>query len=309
MHRLFGSAILKTMETHQRFLKPEVLAKLAGLDVKARLVVEGFLAGLHKSPYHGFSVEFAEYRQYIPGDELKRVDWKVYARSDRYYVKEFEEETNLRAWILLDASSSMGYKSDGLPKLEYACYLAASLAYLLLKQQDAVGLVLFDQAIRTYIPPRATTTHLTTILQHLDRAKPGGKTDVSATFHELAEKIKRRGLIIVLSDLMDEPDKVLQGLKHFRHRKHEVLAFHILDPAELELPLGSDAVFKDMETGEELPTSPGDIRESYQRLVKGWTEHYRKECRDHLIDYVSLSTSTPFDKALLAYLSKRQRVR
>ena len=192
----------------RRFLKPEVLAKLQGLDVKARLVVEGFLTGLHKSPYHGFSVEFAEYRQYMPGDEPKRVDWKVFARSDRYYVKEFEEETNLRAWILLDASSSMGYHSDGIPKLEYASYLAASLAYLLLKQQDAVGLVLFDQAIRTYIPPRAMTSHLTTILQHLSKTKPGGKTDVSATFHELAEKIKRRGLIIVLSDLMDDPDKV-----------------------------------------------------------------------------------------------------
>lgn len=292
----------------QRFLKPEALAKLSGLDVKARLVVEGFLTGLHKSPYHGFSVEFAEYRQYMPGDEPKRVDWKAFARSDRYYVKEFEEETNLRAWILLDASSSMGYKSDGISKLEYASYLAASLTYLLLKQQDAVGLVLFDQAIRTYIPPRATTSHLTTILQHLDKARPGGRTDVSATFHELAEKIKRRGLIIVLSDLMDDPDKVLLGLKHFRHRKHEVLAFHVLDPAEQELSLPHDAVFKDMETGEELPASPAEIRASYQRLVSAWTERYRKECRDHLIDYVSLSTSTPFDQALLAYLSKRQKV-
>jgi len=187
--------------SYRRFLKPDVVSKLSGMEIKARLVVEGFIAGLHRSPYHGFSVEFAEHRQYMPGDPLRNIDWKVYAKTDRYFVKEFEEETNLKAYILLDTSGSMGYASNGIPKLEYSSYLAASLGYLMLKQRDSVGLVVFDSTIRKYIPPKSTMTHLHNLLKELDKLEASQTTDVSSALHEMAERIKRRGLIIVISDL------------------------------------------------------------------------------------------------------------
>lgn len=297
------------MESYRRFLLPDVVSRLGSLDLKARLVVEGFLTGLHRSPYHGFSVEFAEHRQYMPGDELKRIDWNVYARSDKFFIKEFEEETNLKAYILLDSSRSMGYHSNGMQKIEYTSYLAASLSYLLLKQQDAVGLVIFDDKIRTYIPPRSIKTHLNVILKSLDGIDVGEKTNLSATFHELAEKIKRRGLIIVLSDLFDEIQSVLGGLKHFRHKKHEVLVFHILDHAEMEFPFQEETVFRDMETGEILQISPTEIRNEYREHIEIFSKTYKRECNEHHIDYILLNTKTPFDKALFAYLSKRKKIR
>ncbi|MEW6686736.1 MAG: DUF58 domain-containing protein [Candidatus Edwardsbacteria bacterium] len=296
------------MDSYRRFLKPEIVARLSGIDIKARLVVEGFLAGLHRSPYHGFSVEFAEYRQYMPGDEVRRIDWKVYGRTDRYYVKEFEEETNLKAYILLDASGSMGYHSNGISKTEYASYLAASLIYLLIKQQDAAGLLVFDEKIRTFVPPRSIKIHLNTLLRELDLIKPGGETNLSVVFHELAERIKRRGLIIVISDLFDEPQKILLGLKHFRHKKHEVIVFHLLDEAETKFPFTEEVTFRDMETGEELTVQGAEIRDEYQKKLQERMKYYKSECREHLIDYFPLTTSTPFDKALLAYLGKRSRI-
>jgi len=310
------------MNSGRRFLKPEVLTRLKGIDLKARLIVEGFLTGLHRSPFRGFSVEFAEHRPYIPGDETRRIDWKVYGKTDRFYVKEFEEETNLKAYLLLDASGSMAYKTNlklgeipgesgiqGIDKLEYGSLLAASLAFLLLKQQDSVGLVVFDEKIRRYIPPRSRGTHLNTVLRELEMIRPGGETRLSQTFHELAERIKRRGLIIVLSDLFDDPEEVLMGLKHFRHKKHEVVVFHILDPAEREFPFEGSYIFKDLETGEELPVEPEELKNVYQERFKSFIENYKRECRRNLIDYLTLDTSTPFDVALTSYLSKRKRLR
>lgn len=276
--------------------------------MKARLVVEGFIAGLHRSPYHGFSVEFAEHRQYMPGDPLRNIDWKVYGKTDRYFVKEFEEETNLKAYLLLDISGSMGYSSNGINKLEYGSYLCAALSYLMLKQRDSVGLVIFDQKIKKYIPPKSTLSHLHNILRELDKLSPSEPTNISSTLHQMAEKIKRRGLIILLSDLFDQPEEIISGLKHFRHKKHEVIVFHILDPKEQSFAFENEAVFKDLETNEEIMTSPWQIRKEYQERLKELLNRYTLECRESMIDYVLLDTSVPFDRALFSYLNKRQRL-
>ena len=296
------------MEDYRRFLKPEVISKLSGIEIKARLVVEGFIAGLHRSPYHGFSVEFAEHRQYMPGDPLRNIDWKVYGKTDRYFVKEFEEETNLKAYLLLDISGSMGYSSNGINKLEYGSYLCAALSYLMLKQRDSVGLVIFDRSIKKYIPPKSTLTHLHNLLKELDKLEPSETTDISSTLHQMAERIKRRGLIILLSDLFDHPGEIISGLKHFRHKKHEVIVFHILDPKEKSFAFEKEAVFKDLETKEEIMTSPWQIRREYGDKLNELLSRYTLECRESMIDYVRLDTSVPFDKALFSYLNKRQKL-
>ena len=293
---------------YKKYLNPEVVSKLANMNLRARLVVEGFITGLHRSPYHGFSVEFAEHRQYMPGDEIKHIDWKVYGRTDRYYVKQFEEETNLKAYLLVDASGSMGYSSHGVTKLQYATYLAAALAYLMLKQRDSVGLVTFDEKIRTFAPPRSVTSYLPQILRQLEKTKSRKKTNVANTFHELAERIKRRGLVIIFSDLFDNPEKVLAGLKHFRHKKHEVIVFQILDPLERSFNFRRDSVFKDMETGEEMNTQPWHIRADYRALMQKFLDTYRSHCREHRIDYVLMDTTEDFDRALVEYLLKRKRI-
>jgi len=292
------------------FLDPRVISRLSRLDLAARLVVEGFKSGLHKSPYHGFSVEFAEHRQYMPGDPIKNIDWKVYAKSDRYYVKEFEEETNLRAYILLDTSRSMAYRSEGTPmsKAGYGVHLAAALSYLMLGQQDAVGLLRFSDKIDSYVAPRSARSHLKTLLTELSAATPGAGTDVSACLHHLAERMSKRGLVILISDLMDSPESTMAGLKHFRHRKHEVIVFHLLDRAEIEFPFEKEGAFVDLESGEEIETQPWEIGAEYRRRVSEWTTSYKKQCGEHKIDYVLCNTSTPFDVALLRYLEKRQRL-
>lgn len=293
---------------YRHFLKPEVLSRLSRLDLVARLVVEGFITGLHRSPYHGFSVEFSEYRPYITGDPLRHIDWKVLGRTDRYYVKQFEEETNLRATILLDSSASMGYTSGTMTKLEYAKYLAAALAYLMLIQRDAVGLVTFDQNIRSYMPPRSVRSYLHVLLQEMEALESKGETRVANTFHDLAERIKRRGLIIILSDLLDDPDEVITALKHFRHRKHEVIVFHIIDPMEKSFEFKRDAVFIDMETGERIQTQPWHIRNEYGSRVAQFLERYKRECRQNRIDYVSIDTTEPYDTSLFEFLAKRKRM-
>lgn len=293
---------------YRKYLRPEVVSRLSRLDLVARLVVEGFITGLHRSPYHGFSVEFSEYRPYMPGDPIRNIDWKVWGRTDRYYVKQFEEETNLRAYLLLDASGSMGYTSGRLTKLRYATYLTASLSYLMLLQRDAVGLVTFDKKIRSYLPPRSVFSTLHILLTKLDRLKSGGETRLSNTFHDLAERIKRRGLIIILSDLLDDPEEVLASLKHFRHRKHEVIVFHILDPMERTFNFKKDALFIDMETGEKIQTQPWHIRSEYRKKVNNFLYRYKRECREHRIDYVAAETSQPFDIALFNYLAKRKKI-
>jgi uncharacterized protein (DUF58 family) len=296
------------MDSYRRFLLPEVVGKLRRIDLKARLVVEGFLTGLHRSPFKGFSVEFAEHRQYMPGDELKRIDWKVYAKTDRFYIREYQEETNLRAYLLLDTSGSMGYSSNKISKLEYASYLAASLAYLLLKQKDSVGLVQFATKIEKYIPPRQTGAHLSVLLHTLDKIKPGGETDLAQTFHQLAERIRRRGLVIILSDLFDAKERVLKALRHFRHRKHEVLVFHILDRNELDFAFSSPLVLKDLETKSELTVDPRVIKKDYQLALDEFFADFRRRCRESRIDYHLITTDMPFDRALFSYLEKRKRL-
>jgi uncharacterized protein (DUF58 family) len=294
----------------RQFLDPAVIARLAHLDVRARLVVEGFIAGMHRSPFHGFSVEFAEHRPYMPGDPLKNLDWKVWARSDRYLVKQYTEETNLRCHLLVDLSGSMGFRSPRavMTKLEYAQSLAAALAYLMLHQQDAVGVMLFADRPLRYIPPRAMRSHLDIVLKTLGGVVPEGRTRLGPALHELAERIKRRGLIVLCSDLMDRPTEVLSGLQHFRHRRHEVIVFHILDPNEVEFPYTDTATFVDMESGERITTEPWEIARRYRQRLTAWTELYKRNCRERRIDYVQLDTRTPFDRALLAYLEKRARL-
>ena len=295
-------------QDYRQFLKPEIVSKLANMSLVARLVVEGFITGLHRSPYHGFSVEFAEHRQYMPGDEIKHVDWKVYAKTDRFYVKQFEEETNLKSYLLVDASASMAFQSHAVNKLQYATYLAAGLAYLMLKQRDSVGLITFDEKIRAFLPPRSVNPYLSVILQELQKTQCRAKTNVAATFHQLAERMHRRGLVIIFSDLFDDPDRVLSGLKHFRHKKHEVIVFHILDPFEINFDFRQDAIFKDLETGEKLPTQPWHIRGEYRRLMAQFIEKYKRQCREQRIDYVLVDTRQDFDRALIHYLLKRKRI-
>jgi len=221
-------------DDYRRFLQPQVVSRLSSMELRARLVVEGFITGLHRSPYHGFSVEFAEHRPYMPGDEIRHIDWKLYGKTDRYYIKQYEEETNLKAYLVVDTSKSMAFASSGMvPKLEYASCLAASLAYMMIKQQDAVGLALFDEALTSYIPPHATRGYMRQLLIQLQHAQPSGRTGAARALHQVAERIRRRGLVVVISDLLDRQEEVMTALRHFRHKKNEVIVMHVLDPIEL----------------------------------------------------------------------------
>jgi len=296
-------------EDYRKYLEPHVVSKLSNMELRARLIVEGFIAGLHRSPYHGFSVEFAEHRQYMPGDEIKHVDWKVYARTDRFYIKQYEEETNLKAYIVLDTSRSMGYASAGrLTKLEYASYLAASLSFMMIKQQDAVGLALFDERVHTFLPPHATKGYLRQILIRLQQAVPSGVTGAGRSLHQVADRIRRRGLVIVISDFLDNPDQVISALRHFRHKKNEVIVMQVLDPLERSFEFGTDAVFKDIETAEKLTTRPYQIQRAYRGAMQRFLDRYKRECLENYVDYVLIDTSVPFDVALFEYLSKRERI-
>ena len=302
----------KTLERTDktRFLDPEVLATVAGMELRARLAVEGFISGLHKSPYQGFSVEFAEHRQYTPGDELRHIDWRVFGKSDRFYVKLYEEDTNLKCYLLLDASGSMGYGSNNVSKLWYASNLAAALTQLMLQQLDSVCLLLFDEEIRRYIPPRSSPRHRKYIFEELEKAKPGKRTQVSHIFHDFAERIRRRGLIIVLSDLFDDPDAVLTSLQHFRHKKHEVIVFHLLDPYELTFPFERLTLFRDLE-GQLGPimTEPHALKRKYLEKLDEFRTKLKRGCRESAIDYFEIDTSEDFGRALTRYLATRQRRR
>jgi uncharacterized protein (DUF58 family) len=291
-----------------RFLDPAVIARLGTMELKARTVVEGFLSGLHRSPYKGFSVEFAEYRQYLPGDDLSTLDWKVYARSDRHYVKKFEEETNVECHILIDVSASMGYRGTApMSKLEYGSVLAASLAFLMNKQRDATGLVAFDDRIAFRMPAGARPGHLHALLLALERLQPGSRSALARPLHQLAEALTRRGLVVLISDLLDEPDAAIKGLRHLRSRGTDVVVFQVLDPNELTFPFTGASRFKDLESDEEITTEPSAIRSAYLRELAGMTLRYDRELRGHGIDYVQLDTSQPLDFALLAYLAARSK--
>jgi len=294
------------------FLRPETVSRLANMEIRARLIVEGFIAGLHRSPYHGFSVEFAEYRQYNAGESARNIDWKIYAKTDRYYLKVFEDETNLRGTLLLDRSASMDFTGDpsgeGVTKLRYGAMLCAALSYLMIKQRDAAGLALFDDRLGEVIPHRSARRHLFRLLSTLENVTPGGRTGISRALHDMAERIHRRGLVVLVSDLLDEPEEVISGLKHFRHRGHELVVFHLLDPLELTLDYGGEVTFVDRETGDKLRAQPWFVRRDYRRSVAGWTSYLEKRCVENAIDYNLVTTSTPFDLALVSYLGKRSRM-
>jgi uncharacterized protein (DUF58 family) len=291
----------------RQFLDPAVVARLGTLELKARTVVEGFLSGLHRSPFKGFSVEFAEYRQYLPGDDLSTIDWKVYARSDRHYVKKFEEETNLNCHVMLDISGSMGYGSRGITKYQYGQCLAASLAYLMNRQRDATGLAAFDERIVTMLPASARPGHLNAMLVTLDRLQLGTETDVSKPLHQLADSLSKRGMVVLISDLLDDPERVIRGLKHFRFRGTDVIVFHLLDPDELAFPFERATRFEDMETRDEVLAVPVVVREHYLKAIGELIERYKRELGAAGIDYQLLTTDQPLELALLAYLSTRGR--
>lgn len=297
------------MNDYRKYLDPRTVAKVGNLELIARLVVEGFITGLHRSPYHGFSVEFAEHRAYRPGDEIKYLDWKVFARTGKFYVKEFQEETNLRCTIAIDASRSMAYASKGnLSKYDYSAYLAAALSLLMIQQRDAIGLVLYDKAIRTFLPPNSKPSYMRQILKTLEQNSPENETGTADALNLLAEKIRRRGLVIVFSDFFDNPVEILNALKHFRHKKHEVIVFHVLDPRERDFKIGSSANFVDMETGETMLTNPYQIQIAYQNAVNDYINYLKKECLNHQIDYNLIDTSTSYDQALSSYLVKRKKM-
>jgi len=285
-----------------------MVAMLDSISMKAKMVVEGYIIGQHRSPYHGFSVEFAEHRSYESGDEVRHIDWKLYGKTNRLYVKRYEEETNLRAHLILDTSKSMTYTSGGVSKLEYGSYLLAALSYLMISQQDAAGVVLFDESIRSFVPPKSTPSHLNTLLNVLDVKSPGVDTKIEPVLHEMAERIKKRGLVIIISDLFDEPKNIMNGLKHFRHSKQEVILFHILDRNELEFDFNTRTKFIDMESGEEITTDPWHVQNDYKNLIKGLQDYYKSQCRLNLIDYVPLFTDDSLDKGLSEYFNKRQRL-
>lgn len=304
-----------------RYLDPEVISQLDSMELRARLIVEGFITGMHKSPYHGFSVEFAEHRPYNPGDELRHVDWKVFAKTDRHYVKQYEEETNLRHYVVLDTSASMRYRhAAGLSKLEYGAYLAAGLHYLMVRQRDATGLVAFDERVHTLLPPKSTHGYLRNLLAKLEElvqtAPPKGaaqRTSAAAALHEVAERIARRSLVVVVTDLFENVaahDDLLKALQHLRYRGHEVLVFHVLE-SETERAFRFPDVpmlFRDVETGEEITLQPAQLREHYEEAVKAFAERFRRRCREYNVDFVELDTAQPYDRALMAYLNKRRQL-
>jgi uncharacterized protein (DUF58 family) len=295
---------------------PSSLAKYGRLSMMARNVVEGFLTGVHKSPYKGFSVEFAEHRQYYPGDEIRHIDWRVLGKTDRYYIKEYEEETNLKAYLLVDASGSMAYQSRERQvaqrpeigtKFQYAQFVAASLAYLMLHQLDAVGLVTHDNKIRTMLPPRASSKHLMHILQTLEETQPGGETSMAPLWHELAGKLRRRGMIVILSDCFDQLAPLMRALQHFRHSRHEVILFHILAPEEIEFPFRKWTQFRNLETpGHRLLVDPQRLRKEYLENFNNFCTQLRRQAGQMQIDYHQMRTDEPVEKALGIYLTKRQ---
>ena len=292
-----------------RFLDPDTLRRLQHLSIRSRARVEGTMAGSHRSPYKGLSTEFADHRQYVKGDDLRHLDWRVYARSERYYIKRYEENTNMKVYILVDCSASMAYASEGLTKYEYACRLAAGLAYVTVKQADSAGMVLFGERIEDYFPPRSSLTHLRAMLDALSQCKPEKGTNTSVALHGMAELIKRRGLIIIVSDLLDDPEAVVKGLAHFKQKRHDVVVLHVLDNDELNFPFEKVATFRDMETAERVRVAPKDLKDDYSAELEAFINQYKRACFENDIDYVTINTQTPHATLLSAYLTRREKVR
>jgi len=296
------------MSTAEKYLRPEVIRQVGRLDLRAKFIVEGFLAGLHASPFHGFSVEFSEHRKYVPGDDLKDLDWNVYAKTDKYYIKKFQAETNVTGYLVMDLSASMAwtYRQE-LTKFEYGICLAAALGYLMIHQQDPVGLITFAEKIQTSLPPRSKRTQLGAILAVLANLKPAGKTNIPGALHQLASMIRSKSLIMLFSDLLTEPAPVLESLHHLRHRGNEVILFHILDEAEVHFPFDGVIEFEDVEDDARLTLDARGMRPDYLRSLSEFQDFYCEECSRANIDYVPMDTSVGFDKALMEYLLQRQK--
>lgn len=297
------------MPDSKPYLSPEVLAKITPLGLRAQRVVEGTISGLHRSPLHGVSVEFADYREYSPGDDLKRLDWRAYARSNRYFIKQYEEESNLRCTLLVDASASMKYagRSSTMSKFDYAATTAASLAHLLVRQRDAVGLALVDNQQRAWLRPAATQANLTKIVDTLTAARPDRETELGAAMSSVAGQIAGRGLVIVLSDLLTDLDAFYTALGRLRHGGHEILVFQVLDADEIELPFGDSVLFKDIEGTDQLFAEPWAFRKQYKAAMQDFTNDVARRCRLANIDHLLLTTDAPLDTALSHYLHRRQR--
>jgi uncharacterized protein (DUF58 family) len=290
-----------------RFLEPRVLASISNLELRAKTAVEGFLSGLHKSPHRGFSVEFTDYRHYQPGDDIRHVDWKIYARSGEYFIKQYRDETNVRCHIMLDCSASMGYGSDAMTKLEYGRTLASALSYFMFNQKDAVGLTVFDDKVRNYLPSRYRRGHLMQILRTLAQVNPGQGTQLARPISDLAFGLNRKGMTIVISDLLDEETAVVKGLQHLRFKGNDVIVFHIMDDAELTFPFDRISEFEDLESHETVAIVPQSMREIYLEELERFCGFYRQQCRASGIDYHLLNTAEPLDIALSAYLSRRAK--
>lgn len=295
------------MTTAESYLKPEVIRQISRLDLRAQFVVKGFLQGLHASPYHGFSVEFSEHRRYEHGDDPKDIDWLVYAKTDRYYIKKFEAETNITGYLVMDLSRSMAYTyRQEMTKFDYAISLAAALCYLMVHQQDPVGLVTFDTKIRASLPPKSKRKQLGDVLSLLANLKPTGETDIAHSLSQLAAMLKHRSVVMIFSDLLAEPDEVMRAIYQLRHRDHDVILFHILDEAEVTFPFDGMVELEDPETKEKMKVDANNYRQDYQKEINAYRDKYRQDCVQAGVDYVALDTSMQFDKALTEYLINRQ---
>ncbi len=293
--------------TAEQYLRPDVIQQVRRLDLKARFIVEGFLTGLHDSPYHGFSVEFSEHRKYTPGDDIRQIDWSVFAKTDRYYIKKYQAETNLDAYLLVDSSGSMDYAREGrMTKMDYSICLAAALGYMMMNQQDSVGLATFDQKVRAFMPPKSKRSHLINLLGTLARTKPSGETNLAQCLHDIAGRIKKRGLIILLSDLLADQQEVIKGLHHFRFRGHDLIIFQVLDHSELAFEFEGHVRFEDPETGEHLDSNPQAIRAAYLKELHEFIAQYKRDCLNVRADFVTVDNAMTFDKALLEFLVQRQ---
>jgi uncharacterized protein (DUF58 family) len=290
------------------YLNPNVINQIDNLYLKAKMIVEGYMSGLHKSPYHGFSIEFSEHRAYGVGDEVKNIDWKLWSKTDKYYIKRFEEETNLLAHIFLDSSKSMDFSSINISKFEYSKMIVATLSYLMMQQKDAVGLVVFDSEIKSTIPPKNNKAHLNTILSIIENTEIGNDTNISKILHVGAEKIKKKGLVILVSDLLDDPNKVINSLKHFKYNNNEVLVFHVLDPKERNLDYNERTIFEDLETNKIIETEPWQINQSYKKEMDDLIKYYKTECSINKIDYNLLITDQNLEWGLSQFLNKRKKL-
>jgi uncharacterized protein (DUF58 family) len=288
-----------------RHLDPQTIATMRSLELHARQVVEGYLSGMHRSPYHGFAVEFAQHREYVPGDDIRHIDWKVFGRAERFYLKQYEQDTNLVCWMLVDSSESMRYGSAGVSKYDLACRAAAALAYLTVSQTDSVGLATFDSQVRHFLRPASQPSHFKECLRILSGGPGGEKTNLGATLHDLAERIRRRGLVLLFSDLFDDENEIVSGLQHLRYGRHEVVVFHVLDAAELDFPFSESTLFRGLEGLPELLTDPRGVRDSYLENLRRFMAAVERGCRNQNIDYVLLRTDAEIGPALAAYLAKR----